>query len=540
MSDITTTNLGALAAAVAGGPVFAAEGDHTLTTTVTGAGAVSATVAWQGSNDGVGWVTIATLTPSGTAVGAAQASTTSSYRYWRQLVSALTGSQVSSVVATEAAGQSAAPVSQYGNSTLVPYTFGSDGDSRANDVGGTQSASPTPDGTGSLFTMNKADTWMLAYLGDFVQAVNCGVSGDTTNTVGVGSGWNNPARSQGKTQAAFAAAAPQGSTSQYGINNYYTANDVPATYAAKRDQAVSDIKAFIRSKLFLGCKHLHESTYHCSQAGYGTDAASKRDLTNEINAQVEAWIATLPADRVGYFNANALLVDAQGYGDASKFLDGVHLNQHGGRIVGKGRAAAMRRLFPDRGARTYAELPTRPNLIWPVPSLLTNAVVRGTFSGITMTAGSENGRPYVDLAWTVSALDSGTDAQIRFEIHASVGSYNSTVPDATVANGDWLRHRATLVIGQNVANAMTRHRVYKQAGGSLFADWGDAGYVSDGGLPSGETFTPVSPKFQLDVGSTGIEAPAVGKGCAIHVFVRSNATGAGSLRVYDPDIRKVA
>ncbi|MFG6413808.1 hypothetical protein ACG02S_07830 [Roseateles sp. DC23W] len=115
MSDITLTHLAALASAIAGAPVFAPEGDHTLTATVIGSGAVSATLAWQGSNDGVGWVTIATLTPSGTGVGAAQASTTISYRYWRQVVSALTGSQVSAVVSTEPAGQAAAPVSGAGN-----------------------------------------------------------------------------------------------------------------------------------------------------------------------------------------------------------------------------------------------------------------------------------------------------------------------------------------------------------------------------------------------------------------------------------------
>ncbi|RYE80713.1 MAG: hypothetical protein EOO80_03085 [Oxalobacteraceae bacterium] len=124
MSDINLTNLGILAAAIAGAAVFAAEGDHTLTATVTGSGTVSATVAWQGSNDGVGWITIATLAPSGTAVGAAQASTTTSYRYWRQVVGALTGTgaQISSVVATEAAsGQAAAPVSNAGNRTPTRY-----------------------------------------------------------------------------------------------------------------------------------------------------------------------------------------------------------------------------------------------------------------------------------------------------------------------------------------------------------------------------------------------------------------------------------
>lgn len=95
------TQLGRLTAIAVGLSVFAAEGDHTCTVTVTGTGSVSATALWQGSNDGAGWVTLATLFAAGTGVGTAKAATTETYRYWRLNVTALTGDAVTGAVSSE-------------------------------------------------------------------------------------------------------------------------------------------------------------------------------------------------------------------------------------------------------------------------------------------------------------------------------------------------------------------------------------------------------------------------------------------------------
>ena len=105
MSNPQRTNLGTLLAVGLGGPVVGQQGDHTFTLTVTGAGAVSATVAIMGSNDLVGWVQIASVSASGTGVGSGAASVTSSYAYWRADAAALAAGAVASVMAATEEGQ---------------------------------------------------------------------------------------------------------------------------------------------------------------------------------------------------------------------------------------------------------------------------------------------------------------------------------------------------------------------------------------------------------------------------------------------------
>ena len=90
----------------AGYPIDALEGDHVFTATVVGDAAVSATVVVEGSNDLIGYSTIATLTLSGTATASGSASTSKSYRYWRANVTAISGGAVSVTSATEEAGAS--------------------------------------------------------------------------------------------------------------------------------------------------------------------------------------------------------------------------------------------------------------------------------------------------------------------------------------------------------------------------------------------------------------------------------------------------
>lgn len=146
MNDPLLTQLGILTAVAIGNPVFAPEGDHACTVTVLGAGSVSATVLWQGSNDGTGWVTLGTLSPAGTAVGTAKAATTETYRYWRLNVTALTGSSVSGVVSSEASsGASPAPVSG------AAGTIAASRNALASDSGGTWGL-----GSGIVYTLADA------------------------------------------------------------------------------------------------------------------------------------------------------------------------------------------------------------------------------------------------------------------------------------------------------------------------------------------------------------------------------------------------
>lgn len=141
MNDPLITVLARLVAVSISYPVFAAEGDHTITATVEGSGSVSATALWQGSNDKVGWVTLATLSPAGTGFGTARASTTETYRYWRLNVTALSGTSVTGTVVSETASgtsrssvaAAAAPLKIVGRHFAFGYLIGAGG----SDVGGT-------------------------------------------------------------------------------------------------------------------------------------------------------------------------------------------------------------------------------------------------------------------------------------------------------------------------------------------------------------------------------------------------------------------
>lgn len=118
MPQPIATQLGTFTTTGAGTPRVGQVGDHTFTATVSGVGAVSATVLIEASNDNVGWTTLATLSPSGTAVGAAAASSTSSYAYWRTTVSALTGTSVTVSAATEQVTDASQLTSQQKSSLL--------------------------------------------------------------------------------------------------------------------------------------------------------------------------------------------------------------------------------------------------------------------------------------------------------------------------------------------------------------------------------------------------------------------------------------
>lgn len=113
MSDLVTTQIRALTAPGTSQPVRAPNGSHVLTATVTGSGSVAAALTWQGSNDLLGWVTLGTLSASGTGVAGGSASTTLDYAYWQVRLDSMTGAQCAVSIAT-------APAEDASNSS--PFT----------------------------------------------------------------------------------------------------------------------------------------------------------------------------------------------------------------------------------------------------------------------------------------------------------------------------------------------------------------------------------------------------------------------------------
>lgn len=102
MSELIKINLGTLKAVGDGLPVQGQAGAPTVTATVTGVGAVSATVVVRGSNDGAAWTTLATLSPNGSGSAVAVGQWSGDYAYLRADASALSaGASVMTTVAVD-------------------------------------------------------------------------------------------------------------------------------------------------------------------------------------------------------------------------------------------------------------------------------------------------------------------------------------------------------------------------------------------------------------------------------------------------------
>lgn len=102
MSELIKISLGSLALVANGLPVEGQAGVPTATATVVGAGTVSATVVVRGSNDGVAWVPLATLSPTGTGAGVASGSWSGDYAQLRADVTAISaGASVSTSVSVD-------------------------------------------------------------------------------------------------------------------------------------------------------------------------------------------------------------------------------------------------------------------------------------------------------------------------------------------------------------------------------------------------------------------------------------------------------
>lgn len=120
MSELIKINLGTLKGVGAGLPVQGQAGAPTVTATVAGAGAVSATVVVRGSNDGLAWTSLATLSPSGTDTAVASGKWSGDYAYLRADAGALSaGAVVTTLVAVDQTGASSGDVVGGGGAVLV-------------------------------------------------------------------------------------------------------------------------------------------------------------------------------------------------------------------------------------------------------------------------------------------------------------------------------------------------------------------------------------------------------------------------------------
>jgi hypothetical protein len=109
MADLIVHDLGKLSSIANGTPVQAKSGgNHSVTATVQGTGSVSFSGQVMGTNDIAGtWMKVATVTGSGTTTASGSATFSDDYRFWRFDVTAMTGTSVLAVLATDPLGTGA-------------------------------------------------------------------------------------------------------------------------------------------------------------------------------------------------------------------------------------------------------------------------------------------------------------------------------------------------------------------------------------------------------------------------------------------------
>lgn len=91
MDQARSTPLGVFTATGTGTRFSAPQADRTFQATVVGTGAVAATVIFEGSNDGAAYVTLATITLSGTTSASDGVPSTARWPLVRARVTALSG-----------------------------------------------------------------------------------------------------------------------------------------------------------------------------------------------------------------------------------------------------------------------------------------------------------------------------------------------------------------------------------------------------------------------------------------------------------------
>src|SRR5574343_1842194 len=101
MTELIKSQLGRFGVVGTGNVIQGQVGTHQATATVVGSASVAATVVIKGSNDKVGWTTVATLTPSGSGPATAGGSWSVDYVYWVAEVTALSGDLVDVSVSTD-------------------------------------------------------------------------------------------------------------------------------------------------------------------------------------------------------------------------------------------------------------------------------------------------------------------------------------------------------------------------------------------------------------------------------------------------------
>lgn len=171
MSELIKISLGLMNAVGQGLPVEGQAGSPTAAVTVAGpdASPVSATVVIRGSNDGVAWVALATVTVNGSGTASGVADWSGDYAFLRQDVTSLSnGARVSTFVSVDQTAQASDSVSSASSARLTCADFGDSFFQQGNygwltPWGRTETGSIAGIGTTGLERKAAAGSYILAY-----------------------------------------------------------------------------------------------------------------------------------------------------------------------------------------------------------------------------------------------------------------------------------------------------------------------------------------------------------------------------------------
>lgn len=402
------------------------------------------------------------------------------------------------------------------------------GDSRANF---SSQASPDVAGASMVLSGVKAPVWASAGRDDWELTHNFGVSGD------LASSWDLTTRTAGKTIAALCASDVDIVDMHIGVNDWDAWNGSSPVYATQVTTVANDIIAAIREMVKHGKRVIFHAIMPQTSTGWGSNAAGKQAGADESSELVRAEIATMLGMAVFVDSRDWSKDTSTGYAAAAWYTDDTHVNLNGAYREGKDAADASYSILPSRNV-------TRPRgsiVNWETIALATNAD-SGTITFSTVTRGTDQNKgQYVEYTVTATALASG-EAVANISVLADIGAYAGT-PAYEVHAGDWLQAKCRVTIDNGtdggtptIANPGMRQRLYYQAGGSSFTDFGDISLASGyANVYRDIDISPTSARMATTTASPGIESSTIGKGYTLVVRFALTATNTPvRVRIYNP------
>lgn len=409
------------------------------------------------------------------------------------------------------------------SAAFQPYQIAPFGDSRS-DLG---SASPDLS-TYQLVTDIRAVTWAVAQLQDCELTRNYGVSGDAAVN------WNLASRSGGKTFADLDQSSVDLVVIQYGINDAMGGASAATITAALQALCMQIIKS--------GKRFVFDSIIPVRAPA--TNPVTTQATADAVNAAMSAWIGGLPSTMARYADTASVLKAPDGFASTAYFdSGGIHLTAAGARAARAVLSAAIRALLPVKPGLLSVPDATAANMLNQLPPNGFYLVEAGTGAAV-MTYGQDSQGYYVDWVVTPATFASG---EFRIRVDLSANFQTASPPYYALAGNEMLQGTARVILDNGAGGTPNcyalgaRQRFYT---GSVFRDWGRIpGGTPDSTLPDftgGAVDIRLTTPRMANATASAVANPAAGSGYQLQVFVSAQNLTPFRIRLYNPQLRRVA